>query len=152
VKQSFRLAILPTWSEPYRQEWPACAADFPRRHQWFTNVIDIGGTGFASTENEVAGLLAPFPDDNPSLHFQPGPGYRVSLEIGGGAQRSLVKILAVKLRQKDCGTNKIPGNPAEAARRLNSTLRQLFPPQNAPMSIACTFSPAWPALAHKLRR
>ena len=48
--------------------------------------------GFASTENEVAGLLAPFPDDNPSLHFNPAQVTAVSLEIGGGAQRSLVKI------------------------------------------------------------
>ncbi len=48
--------------------------------------------GFASTENEVTGLLTAFPDDDPSLHFDPAHATAVSLEIGGGAQRSLVRI------------------------------------------------------------
>jgi hypothetical protein len=48
--------------------------------------------GFASTENDVTGLLTAFPDDDPTLHFDPAQVAAVSLEIGGGAQRSLVKI------------------------------------------------------------
>jgi hypothetical protein len=48
--------------------------------------------GFASSENELAGLLAPFPDDDPALPFNPAQVTAVSLEIGGGAQRSLVRI------------------------------------------------------------
>jgi hypothetical protein len=48
--------------------------------------------GFASSENEVAGLLAAFPDDDPARLFNPAQVASVSLEIGGGAQRSLVGI------------------------------------------------------------
>ncbi len=48
--------------------------------------------GFASTENDVTKLLSTFPDDDPSLHFDPAHATAVSLEIGGGAQRSLVRI------------------------------------------------------------
>jgi hypothetical protein len=48
--------------------------------------------GFASSENEVAGLLATFPDDDPARLFNPAQVASVSLEIGGGAQRSLVGI------------------------------------------------------------
>ena len=48
--------------------------------------------GFNSNENELAGLLAPFPDDDPSLPFNPAQVTAVSLETGGGAQRSLVRI------------------------------------------------------------
>lgn len=48
--------------------------------------------GFASGENEVAGLLATFPDDDPARTFNPNHVTAVTLEIGGGAQRSLVGI------------------------------------------------------------
>lgn len=48
--------------------------------------------GFASSENEVAGLLATFPDDDPARTFNPNHVTSVTLEIGGGAQRSLVGI------------------------------------------------------------
>ena len=48
--------------------------------------------GFASNENEVTGLLATFPDDDPARPFNPSQVTAVSLEIGGGAQRSLVDI------------------------------------------------------------
>src|SRR5207249_9616366 len=46
--------------------------------------------GFSSNESDVAGLLAPFPDDDPSRPFDPAEVTAVSLEIGGGTQRSLV--------------------------------------------------------------
>jgi hypothetical protein len=48
--------------------------------------------GFASNENEISGLLALFPDDDPSRLFDPAQVDAVSLEIGGGTQRSLVGI------------------------------------------------------------
>ena len=48
--------------------------------------------GFASSENEVAGLLATLPDDDPARTFNPNHVTAVTLEIGGGAQRSLVGI------------------------------------------------------------
>ncbi len=49
--------------------------------------------GFASKEDEVAGLLAIFPDDDPARLFNPAQVTAVSLEIGGGTQRSLVGIV-----------------------------------------------------------
>lgn len=48
--------------------------------------------GFASKENELTGLLGLFPDDDPARLFNPAQVTAVSLEIGGGAQRSLVRI------------------------------------------------------------
>jgi hypothetical protein len=48
--------------------------------------------GFASSEDEVTSLLAAFPDDDPPLLFSPVHVTAVSLEIGGGTQRSLVGI------------------------------------------------------------
>ena len=48
--------------------------------------------GFAANEDETAGLLAVFPDDDPELLFNPDRVAEVSLEIGGGTQRVLVGI------------------------------------------------------------
>ncbi len=48
--------------------------------------------GFASNENEVTGLLATFPDDDPTRLFNAAQVIAVALEIGGGAQRSLVNL------------------------------------------------------------
>jgi hypothetical protein len=48
--------------------------------------------GFSSNEDEITGLLAPFPDDDPLRPFDTAQVTAVSLEIGGGAQRSLVRI------------------------------------------------------------
>lgn len=48
--------------------------------------------GFSSSENEVAGLLATFPDDDPARTFKPNHVTAITLEIGGGARRSLVGI------------------------------------------------------------
>src|SRR5260370_740039 len=92
VKQSFRLAELADMVVS------VTGKNGPRVQQIFrAGTVVYNGyrywwDGFASTENEVAGLLAPFPDDNLSLHFNPAQVTAVSLEIGGGAQRSLVKI------------------------------------------------------------
>jgi hypothetical protein len=92
VKQSFRLAELADMVVS------VTGKNGPRVQQIFrAGTVVYNGyrywwDGFASTENEVAGLLAPFPDDNPSLYFNPAQVTAVSLEIGGGAQRSFVKI------------------------------------------------------------
>jgi hypothetical protein len=48
--------------------------------------------GFAAKEDEITGLLALFPDDDPARLFNPAKVTAVSLEIGGGTQRSLVGI------------------------------------------------------------
>ena len=48
--------------------------------------------GFNSNENELAGLLSHFPDDDPSRLFNPAEITAISLEIGGGTQRTLERI------------------------------------------------------------
>jgi len=48
--------------------------------------------GFASNEDEITGLLASFPDDDPTRVFNAAEVTAASLEIGGGTQRSLVAI------------------------------------------------------------
>jgi hypothetical protein len=48
--------------------------------------------GFGSDEIEIAGLLSVFPDDDPTLLFNPAQIIAASLEIGGGTQRTLVGI------------------------------------------------------------
>jgi len=49
--------------------------------------------GFASKEEEIAGLLALFPDDDPARLFNAARVTSVSLEIGGGTQHSLVGLV-----------------------------------------------------------
>ncbi len=49
--------------------------------------------GFAANEDEITGLLALFPDDDPARLFNSAKVTAVSLEIGGGTQRSLVGIM-----------------------------------------------------------
>ncbi len=48
--------------------------------------------GFTTEDNELTALLAPFPDDDPSRVFDVTAATTVSIEIGGGAQRSLIGI------------------------------------------------------------
>jgi hypothetical protein len=48
--------------------------------------------GFVSSDEDVTALLTVFPDDDPALPFNPAHVTAVSLEIGGGTQRSLVSI------------------------------------------------------------
>ena len=48
--------------------------------------------GFASEASELAALLAPFPDDDSSRAFSASAVTTVSIEIGGGTQRSLIAI------------------------------------------------------------
>jgi hypothetical protein len=92
VKQSFRLAELADMVVSVTGKNGLRVQQIFRAGTVVYNGYRYWWDGFASTENEVAGLLAPFPDDNPSLHFNPAEVTAVSLEIGGGAQRSLVRI------------------------------------------------------------
>ena len=48
--------------------------------------------GFASEANELAELLAPFPEDDPSRAFNATEVMSVFLELGGGTQRSLIAM------------------------------------------------------------
>src|SRR5258706_6187275 len=82
VKQSFRLAEL------VDMVVSVTGKNGPRVQQIFrAGTVVYNGyrywwEGFASTENEIAGLLLPFPDDNPFVHCNAVQGTAVSLEIG----------------------------------------------------------------------
>ncbi len=56
--------------------------------------------GFASQEDEIAGLLALFPDDDPARLFNAAQVTSVSLEIGGGTQRSVVGLVRHEVSAK----------------------------------------------------
>jgi hypothetical protein len=105
VKQTFRLAELADMVVG------VTGKNVPRVQQIFRagavvyNGFRYWWDGFDSKENEIAGLLALFPDDDPARPFNPAEVTAVSLEIGGGTQRSLVSItrreaLAKKLFHK----------------------------------------------------
>ena len=92
VKQTFRIAELAD------MVLSVTGKNAPRVQQIFrAGTVVYNGyrywwEGFASKEDEIAGLLALFPDDDPARLFNPAQVTSVSLEIGGGAQRSLVGV------------------------------------------------------------
>ena len=92
VKQTFRLAELADMVVS------VTGKNVPRVQQIFrAGTVVYNGyrywwDGFSSIESEVAALLASFPDDDPSRLFNPAEVTAVSLEFGGGTQRSLVGI------------------------------------------------------------
>jgi len=92
VKQTFRLAELADMVVS------VTGKNAPRVQQIFrAGTVVYNGyrywwQGFAANEDEIAGLLSVFPDDDPALLFNPAQVSAVSLEIGGGTQRTLVGI------------------------------------------------------------
>lgn len=56
--------------------------------------------GFVSSESEVAELLAHFPEDDPTRPFNAAQVTSISLEIGGGTQRSLVGLTRDEASEK----------------------------------------------------
>jgi len=56
--------------------------------------------GLPAEREEVEQLLVPFPDDDPSRPFDPETATGVLLEIGGGAQRTVVEITRQDAAQK----------------------------------------------------
>jgi len=78
--------------------------------------------GFALEANELAALLAAFPDDDPSRGFNADAVTAVTLEIGGGTQRNLIVItrqeaLARRLFQKQSPWEILLGVARESAPR-----------------------------------
>ena len=56
--------------------------------------------GFVSSESEVAELLAHFPEDDPTRPFNAAQVTSITLEIGGGTQRSLVGLTRDEASEK----------------------------------------------------
>ncbi len=92
VKQTFRLAELTDMVVRVTGKNNSRVQQIFRAGTVVYNGYRYWWDGFASKEDEVTGLLALFPDDDPARVFNPAEVTAVSLEIGGGAQRSLVGI------------------------------------------------------------
>lgn len=92
VKQTFRLAELADMVLSVTGKNAVRVQQIFRAGTVVYNGYRYWWDGFASNEDEITGLLALFPDDDPSHLFNPAQVTAVSLEIGGGTQRSLVGI------------------------------------------------------------
>ncbi len=92
VKQTFRLAELADMVVSVTGKSVSRVQQIFRAGTVVYNGYRYWWDGFASKEDEVTGLLAPFPDDDPTRLFDPSQVTAVSLEFGGGTQRSLVGI------------------------------------------------------------
>ncbi len=92
VKQTFRLAELTDMVVSVTGKNVSRVRQIFRAGTVVYNGYRYWWDGFASDEDEITGLLAPFPDDDPSRPFNTVSVTAVSLEIGGGAQRSLIVI------------------------------------------------------------
>jgi hypothetical protein len=92
VKQTFRLAELTDMVVSVTGKNVSRVQQIFRAGTVVYNGYRYWWDGFASKEDEVTGLLALFPDDDPARVFNPAEVTAVSLEIGGGTQRSLVGI------------------------------------------------------------
>jgi len=93
VKQTFRLAELADMVLSVTGRNAVRVQQIFRAGTLVYNGYRYWWDGFASNEDEITGLLALFPDDDPSHLFNPSQVTAVSLEIGGGTQRSLVGIV-----------------------------------------------------------
>jgi hypothetical protein len=92
VKQTFRIAELTDMVVSVTGKNASRVQQIFRAGTVVYNGYRYWWDGFASKEDEVTGLLALFPDDDPARVFNPAEVTAVSLEIGGGTQRSLVGI------------------------------------------------------------
>jgi len=105
VKQTFRLAELADMVVSVTGKNVSRVQQIFRAGTVVYNSYRYWWDGFASDQNEVTGLLTLFPDDDPTRLFNPAQVTSVTLEIGGGTQRSLIGVarreaLAKKLFHK----------------------------------------------------
>ena len=59
---------------------------------------------------EIESLLLPFPDDDPTIAFEPAKSTSVLFEIGGGAQRNVVEIQRIEASGRKFFANTTPWN------------------------------------------
>jgi hypothetical protein len=100
VKQTFRLAELADMVVSVTGKNASRVQQIFRAGTIIYNGYRYWWNGFDPSDGEIAGLLAPFPDDEPSRAFHPLAVTSVSLEIGGGTQRSLIPITHKEASEK----------------------------------------------------
>jgi hypothetical protein len=92
VKQTFRLAELADMVVSVTGKNISRVQQIFRAGTVVYNGYRYSWQGFAANEDEITGLLAAFPDDDLARLFNSAEVTAVTLEIGGGTQRSLVGI------------------------------------------------------------
>ena len=92
VKQTFRLAELIDMVVSVTGKDALRVKQIFRAGTVVYNGYKYWWAGFDSEVGELAPLLAAFPEEDPSRHFDPSAVTSVSLESGGGTQRSQIVI------------------------------------------------------------
>jgi len=92
VKQTFRLAELADMVVSVTGKNVSRVQQIFRAGTVVYNGYRYWWDGFAGDENEITGVLALFPDDDPARLFNPAQVTSITLEIGGGTQRSMVSV------------------------------------------------------------
>jgi hypothetical protein len=108
VKQTFRLAELADMVVSVTGKNVSRIQQIFRSGTVVYNGYRYWWEGFACSENEVSAVLATFPDDDPSRLFNPSHVTAVSLEIGGGAHRSLLSITCYEASAKKLFSRRSP--------------------------------------------
>jgi hypothetical protein len=92
VRQTFRIAELADMVLSVTGKNAARVQQIFRAGTVVYNGYRYWWDSFPAEPSEISALLALYPEDNPSLPFHASEVTTVSLEIGGGSQRSLVQI------------------------------------------------------------
>ncbi len=100
VKQTFRLAELADMVVSVTGKNVARVQQIFRSGTVVYNGYRYWWQGFAADEEEVSCILAVFPDDDPGLLFNADRVSALSLEIGGGTQRTVVGIARAEASAK----------------------------------------------------
>jgi hypothetical protein len=93
VKQVFRLRELADLVVTIAGKDPARVQQIFRSGTAVYHGYRYWWDGIAAEASEIAALLVPFPDDDPSRPFEPAKATAALFEIGGGTQCHVVEIL-----------------------------------------------------------
>jgi hypothetical protein len=105
VKQTFRLHELVDMVVSVVGKDPARVQQIFRSGTVVYNGYRYWWDALPAEREEIERLLIPFPEDDPSRPFEPEKATAVLLEMGGGAQRSVVEI-----SRQDAVAKKFLGN------------------------------------------
>jgi len=149
VKQTFQLHELVDMVVSVAGKDPARVQQIFRSGAVVYNGYRYWWEAFQAEREEIEQLLIPFPDDDPSRPFDPEQATAVLLEIGGGAQRTVVEITRQDAAQKklfakcspwDVLTNFASGKTARYEKYAHARRADLF-------RLSLPFDQAQPLLA-----
>jgi hypothetical protein len=100
VKQTFQLHELVDMVVSVAGKDPARVQQILRTGTVVYNGYRYWWDALSADREEIERLLLPFPDDDPSRSFDTAQATAVLLEIGGGAQRTIVEITRQDAAQK----------------------------------------------------